>query len=69
MKTIKNFVAVTTLASAFSAFAGQTVSATGATLDDAEANIAAQAEQAGASYSITSAYNNNQVHMTAKLIK
>ncbi|WP_130099987.1 YdgH/BhsA/McbA family protein [Siccibacter turicensis] len=69
MKTIKTFVAVLVLTSAFGAFAGQTVTATGSTLDDTEAKIAAQAQEMGASYKITSAFNRDQVHMTAELSK
>lgn len=69
MKTIKTFVAVLALTSAFGTFAGQTVTATGSTLDDTEAKIAAQAQEMGASYKITSAFNRNQVHMTAELTK
>jgi hypothetical protein len=46
------------------------VTATGSTLESAEANIAAQAERAGASdYKITQAYTGNRVHMTAELLK
>ncbi|HAT3950339.1 TPA: DUF1471 domain-containing protein, partial [Kluyvera ascorbata] len=51
-------------------FAAQTVTATASTIDGAEAKIAAQAEQAGASsYKITQAYTGNRVHMTAELTK
>jgi len=46
------------------------VTATASTIDGAEAKIAAQAEQAGASsYKITQAYAGNRVHMTAELSK
>ena len=70
MKSIKNFVAVIALASSFGSFAAQTVTATDSTLSGAEAKIAAQAEQAGASsYKITQAYAGNRVHMTAELTK
>lgn len=70
MKNIKTFVAVVALASSFGTFAAQTVTATDTTLSGAEAKIAAQAQQAGASsYQITEAYNGNQVHMTAELTK
>jgi len=69
MKSIKTIAAVTVLSLAsFGAFA-QTVVATGSTLDSAEAKIAAQAQQAGASYKIIEASGNNGVHMTAQLIK
>ena len=67
MKSIKNFVAVTALSlMSFGAFA-QSVSATASTIDSAEARIAAQAKQMGASYKITEATVNNSVHMTAEL--
>ena len=69
MKNIKTFVAVIALASSFGAFASQTITATGSTLDAAEAKIAAQAQDMGASYKITSAFNRNQVHMTAELTR
>lgn len=69
MKSIKNFVAVAALSMmSFGAFA-QSISATASTLDRAEAKIAAQAAEQGASYKITSALINNRVHMTATLIK
>ncbi|MDY0972245.1 YdgH/BhsA/McbA-like domain containing protein [Siccibacter turicensis] len=69
MKTIKTFVAALVLTSSFGAFASQTITASGATLDATEAKIAAQAQEMGASYKITSAFNRNQVHMTAELTK
>ena len=69
MKTIKSFVAVMTLATAFGAFASQTVTATDTTLSGAEAKIAAQAKNVGATYKITEAFTGNQVHMTAELNK
>ena len=69
MKSIKTFVAVTALSLAsFGAFA-QSVSATGSTLDRAEAKIAAQAAEQGASYKITSAKVDNRVYITAELTK
>ena len=69
MKSIKTFVAVIALAASFGSFAAQTVTATGSTLESAEAKIAAQAAEQGASYKITSAQFNNRVHMTAELTK
>jgi len=68
MKSIKTLVAAVALSTlSFGAFAQ---SASGTTIDDAEAKIAAQAEQAGASsYKITEANVNNTVHMTAELYK
>ena len=70
MKSIKTFVAVAALSLiSFGSFA-QSVSATASTLDRAEAKIAAQAQEAGASsYKITQAFTGNRVHMTAELNK
>jgi len=69
MKTIKTFALVTALSvMSFGAFA-QSISATASTLDRAEAKIAAQAAEQGASYKITSAQFDNRVHMTAELNK
>jgi hypothetical protein len=69
MKSIKTFVAVAALSMmSFGAFA-QSVSASSSTIDGAEAKIAAQAQQEGASYKITEATVNNVVHMTAELSK
>ena len=69
MKSIKTFVAVAVLSLiSFGSFA-QSVTACASTLDAAEAQIAAQAHKAGASYKITEANYNNGVHMTAELNK
>lgn len=69
MKSIKTFVAVAAFSMiSFGAFA-QSITASASTLDGAEAQIAAQAKQAGASYKITEANVNNSVHMTAELTK
>ena len=69
MKSIKTFAAVTVLSlMSFGAFA-QSVTATASTLDRAEAKIAAQAAEQGASYKITSAQFNTRVYMTAELSK
>lgn len=69
MKSIKTFAAVITFSMlSFSAFS-QSISATGSTLDNTEAKIAAQAEAQGMSYKITSAQYKNRVHMTAQLTK
>ncbi|WP_456309643.1 YdgH/BhsA/McbA-like domain containing protein [Serratia proteamaculans] len=69
MKSIKTFVAVSALSLiSFGSFA-QSVTATGATLSAAEAQIAAQAQQTGSSYKIIEANFNNGVHMTAELTK
>ena len=71
MKTIKTLTiaAAAALSLMSAASFAQTVSATSLTLDGAEAKIAAQAQEAGASYKITEAYTNNGVHMTAELLK
>ncbi|MGY6031772.1 YdgH/BhsA/McbA-like domain containing protein [Phytobacter sp. AG2a] len=69
MKSIKTFVAVIALATSFGSFAAQTITATSSTMDGAEAKIAAQAQQAGASYHITEAFTGDRVHMTAQLTK
>ncbi|WP_205953855.1 DUF1471 domain-containing protein [Pantoea stewartii] len=69
MKTIKTFAALLALTILPAAAFAQTVTATGSTLDSAEAKIAAQAQDAGASYKITEANTNNGVHMTAELYK
>ncbi|WHS98498.1 MAG: hypothetical protein LZT29_01420 [Pantoea stewartii] len=69
MKTIKNFAALIALTILPAAAFAQTVTATGSTLDSAEAKIAVQAQDAGASYKITEANTNNGVHMTAELYK
>ena len=63
MKSIKTFVAVAALSMI------SFISASASTLDRAEAKIAAQAAEQGASYKITSAQFNNRVHMTAELTK
>ena len=69
MKSIKTFVAVAALSvMSFGAFA-QSVTASSSTIDGAEAKIAAQAQQEGASYKITEAFTGNRVHMTAELNK
>ena len=67
MKFIKTFVAIAALSLFSAASFAQSVSATASTLDRAEAKIAAQAAEQGASY--TSAQFNNRVHMTAELSK
>ncbi|KFD22307.1 MULTISPECIES: YdgH/BhsA/McbA-like domain containing protein [Tatumella] len=67
---------LTTIATAavFSALSfgasAEMISATGSTLDSAQAHIAAQAKADGASsYTITSARTDNGVYMTAELNK
>lgn len=69
MKYIKNFVAAAVLSLiSFSSFA-QTITATASTLDAAEAKVAAQAKDAGASYKITGARVDNRAYVSAELIK
>lgn len=69
MKSIKNFVAVIALSLiSFGSFA-QTITATASTLDAAEAKVAAQAKDAGASYKITGARVDNRAYVSAELIK
>ncbi|WP_312760005.1 DUF1471 domain-containing protein [Pantoea brenneri] len=69
MKTIKTFVAATALSLiSFAGFA-QTITATASTLDAAEAKVAAQAKDAGASYKITGARVDNRAYVSAELIK
>jgi len=68
MKKIKfSIVAIAFGMLPFYTFA-QSISASGSTLDDAEAKISAQAAAKGMSYRITSAQYKNYVYMTAKLI-
>ncbi|WON76432.1 YdgH/BhsA/McbA-like domain containing protein [Serratia sp. UGAL515B_01] len=70
MRNIKRIIAISILSLiSFGSFA-QSISATGSTLDTAEARIAAKAKAAGAkSYTITSAHVGNRVYMTAELSK
>ncbi|MCW0977158.1 MULTISPECIES: YdgH/BhsA/McbA-like domain containing protein [Pantoea] len=69
MNSIKTFVAVTVLSLiSFGSFA-QTITATASTLDAAEAKVAAQAKDAGASYKITGARVDNRAYVSAELIK
>ncbi|WP_192457461.1 DUF1471 domain-containing protein [Musicola keenii] len=71
MKNIKNFVAVSILSLvSFGSFA-QSLSTTSSTLDGAEAKIAAQAHQQGASYKIISVTGNDSsdIRMVAELTK
>ncbi|WP_313689557.1 DUF1471 domain-containing protein [Pantoea sp.] len=67
MKTIKIFVAVIALSVvSFGSFA-KNLTASASTLDAAEAQIAVQAHQAGASYKITGARFNNGAYISAEL--
>ncbi|MEH6401188.1 MULTISPECIES: YdgH/BhsA/McbA-like domain containing protein [Pantoea] len=69
MNSIKIFVAVAALSLiSFGSFA-QTITATASTLDAAEAKVAAQAKDAGASYKITGARVDNRAYVSAELIK
>lgn len=71
MKTIKaaSIAAVTALSLMSASGFAQSVTATASTLDGAEANIAALAQQQGAQYKITEASSSNVIHMTAVLNK
>lgn len=69
MKSIKNLVVVATLSLLSFAASAQSVTAVDSTIEGAEAQIASQAKEAGASYKITEAFNNSHVHMTAELVK
>lgn len=69
MNSIKTFVAITALTLVSFASFAQSITACAGTLDDAEAQIAAQAHKDGASYKITEATTKNGVHMTAELQK
>ena len=71
MKIIKTLTIATLPACSLISASGfaQSVTATAPTLDDAEAKIAAQAQQQGDQYTIIEASNNDIVHMTAKLHK
>lgn len=69
MKSFKNFVAVAALTLiSFGSFA-QSITVTASTLDAAEAKVAAQAKDAGASYKITGARFDNRAYVSAELIK
>lgn len=69
MNTIKTFVAVAALSLiSFGSFAGS-ITATASTLDAAEAKVAAQAKDAGASYKIIGARVDNRAYVSAELIK
>lgn len=69
MKVIKCSALVIALSVvSFGTFA-RTVCATALTLDDAESQIAQQAQQEGEHYKIIESSSNNEVHMTARLFK
>lgn len=69
MNSIKTFVAVTALSLISCGSFAQTITATASTLDAAEAKVAAQAKDAGASYKITGARVDNRAYVSAELIK
>ncbi len=69
MKTVKSALMIAVLSAVSFASFAQSITATASTLDDAEAQIAQQAQKVGAQYKITESYAGNQVHMTARLIK
>lgn len=69
---IKHILKITLIPALFfmsSVSTAQTITAWGDTLSDAEANIAKQAEKAGATYKITSARVGWVTYVTATLIK
>jgi hypothetical protein len=66
----QNFCSSNRSGNIFRFFRSAVCTASASTIDGAEAKIAAQAEQAGASsYTITQAFAGNRVHMTAELNK
>ncbi len=67
MSMIKTFVMVAMLSLLSFYSVAESVTATADNLDDAEAQIAAQAKKAGKSYTIIETTMNNEVHMTAEL--
>ena len=69
MKVMKSAVLVIALSVASFGALARTVSATALTLDDAECQIALQAQQAGDHYRIIESSSNHEVHMTARLFK
>ncbi|MDH1171496.1 DUF1471 domain-containing protein [Pantoea agglomerans] len=69
MKSIKTFVAVAVFSLISFGSSAQTITATASTLDAAEAKVAAQAKDAGASYKITGARVDNRAYVSAELIK
>lgn len=69
MKSIKTLLAVSALTLVSFGSMAQSVTATASTLDAAEAKVAAQAKQSGATYKITGARVENRVYVTAELIK
>ncbi|UIL54976.1 MULTISPECIES: YdgH/BhsA/McbA-like domain containing protein [Pantoea] len=69
MKTIKTFVAVAALTLISFGIFAQSITVTASTLDAAEAKVAAQAKDAGASYKITGARVDNRAYVSAELIK
>lgn len=69
MKSIKTFVAVAALSTVFFRFFRAERERNRLYPDRAEAKIAAQAAEQGASYKITSAKVDNRVYMTAELTK
>lgn len=71
MKNIFKLIAISILglASFSSLAAGNTISAWGSTMGEAESKIAQEAEKLGVSYEITSARMGDYSYVTAKLIK
>ena len=70
MKTIITVLVAGLLSISSTVAMAEMISATGATLDDAQAHIAAKAKQLGASsYTIIGAQDNNRIYMTAEIEK
>lgn len=70
MKSLLNILIAGLLSLSSSVAWAEMISATGATLDEAQANIAAKAKELGASsYRIIGAEDKNQVYMTAEIEK
>ena len=70
MKTVTTFISAAALSLIAFGASAQTITATGSTLDSAEAVIAKKAQEMNASdYKITSAHMGNKVTMSAELYK
>lgn len=69
MKLIKNLAIASTLSLVSLSSYAQSITATGSTLDEATAKIAAIAKKEGASYKIVGAFNGNFIYIIAKLDK
>lgn len=67
MKNINAFIVASLLSILTFSSQAKSISAQGSTLDEAEAQIAAQAAKTNSSYKIIEANMRNRVHMTAQL--